>query len=61
MRNAMNVEEWVELFREIGLDDAKMMEWHRRFEAKHPQAHRSFLEWLGLPEEEIEKIRVKSS
>lgn len=60
MRNEMNVEQWVDLFREVGLDDAQMMKWHRRFESKHPEAHQSFLEWLGLPKEEIEKIRLKS-
>ena len=60
MQQQMNVEQWVELFKEVGLDDNQMMGWHRRFEAKHPEAHQSFLEWLNLPAEEIEKIRSKS-
>ena len=60
MQKQMNVEQWVELFKEVGLDDAQMMKWHRLFEAKYPEAHQNFLEWLGLPAEEVEKIRLKS-
>jgi hypothetical protein len=37
-----------------------MHEWHSEFERRHPQAHQSFLEWLGLPEERISGIRRKS-
>jgi len=60
MQKQMNVEQWVELFKEVGLDDAQMMKWHRLFEAKYPEAHQNFLEWLRLPVEEVEKIRLKS-
>ncbi|MFZ2447849.1 MAG: hypothetical protein WAW37_15950 [Syntrophobacteraceae bacterium] len=60
MQKQVDVEKWVAMFREIGLDDATMMKWHRVFEARHPEAHRSFLEWLGLSSEEIEGIRSKS-
>ncbi len=60
MQKQMNVEQWVELFKEVGLDDAQMMKWHRLFEAKYPETHQNFLEWLGLPAEEVEKIRLKS-
>jgi hypothetical protein len=52
--------EWVALFREIGLDDDKMNEWHSLFEKRHPEAHSSFLEWLGIPPDEAESIREKS-
>jgi len=60
MQKQMNVEQWVELFKEVGLDDAQMMKWHRLFEAKYPEAHQNFFEWLRLPVEEVEKIRLKS-
>ncbi len=60
MQNEVSVKEWVAMFREIGLDDETMMKWHRIFESRHPAAHRSFLEWLDLPAEEIEGIRAKS-
>ncbi len=56
----MNVRQWVALFREIGLDDAKMKLWHHLFETRHPEGHQSFLEWLGLPTKEVERIRSES-
>jgi len=60
MKNTVNVNEWVALFREIGLDQAQMEKWHKVFEARHPSAHQGFLEWLGLKPEEIDRIRSKS-
>jgi hypothetical protein len=60
MKKNVTVEEWVAMYREIGLDEARMMQWHRIFEARHPEAHQGFLEWLGLPAKEIERIRSKS-
>jgi len=57
MSNVMTVDQWVELFREIGLDDATMRRWHELFEERYPEGHQSFLEWLGLPEERIAGIR----
>jgi hypothetical protein len=60
MKNQVTVKEWVALFQETGLDEATMKKWHRLFEARHPEGHRSFLEWLGLPSAEIEKIRAQS-
>ena len=54
----MNKENWVALFREIGLDDETMIKWHQLFEARYPQGHQSFLEWLSIPQEEIGRIRA---
>jgi len=54
----MNKEHWVSLFREIGLDDAAMVKWHKAFESKHPGGHQLFLEWLNIPEAEISTIRA---
>lgn len=53
-------DEWVSMFREIGLDEETMMNWHRLFESRHPDAHQSFLEWLGLSSEKISEIRAAS-
>lgn len=58
MEKNVNVEQWVGLFREVGLDNETMMKWHKLFEARYPEGHQSFLEWLGLPAEEIRKIRL---
>jgi hypothetical protein len=55
---AMNKEQWVLLFRKIGLDDKAMRTWHQEFEANYPGAHQSFLEWLGISEDEIRSIRA---
>lgn len=53
----LNVEQWVGLFREIGVTDDDMHKWHRLFEARYPEAHKSFLTWLGMNAGQIEKVR----
>ena len=53
--------QWVELFRKTGLTEEMMEKWHRLFEAEHPQAHQSFLEWLQLPAAEVTAIRQRFS
>jgi hypothetical protein len=58
MSDAINKENWVMLFREIGLDEAAMTRWHQLFEAKFPEGHQSFLEWLNIPADEIGRIRA---
>ena len=59
MSNAvMNKENWVQLFRETGLDDDAMNAWHQKFEARYPAGHHSFLEWLGISKDEIKAIRA---
>ena len=58
--NPVTVEEWVEMFREIGLSDEAMQQWHRLFEARRPEGHERFLQWLGLSAPEIERIRKNS-
>ena len=52
--------DWVALYRDIGLDERKMKQWHKLFEARHPEEHQRFLEWLGLPANEIDEIRTVS-
>ena len=58
MGKHVSLDEWVSMFREIGLDDEAMHKWHRLFEARHPEEHQSFLEWLGLSEGDIRRIRT---
>ena len=60
MNKQLDVDDWVAMFRDIGLDPAKMQQWHSLFEARHPAGHQSFLEWLGLKPDEIGRIRAKS-
>jgi len=57
----VTVDQWVELFRSIGLQDDAMHQWHAEFERRFPEGHQSFLEWLKLPAERIAEIRRKSA
>ncbi len=50
-------EKWIRFLRSAGLDDAGMRRWHAEFERVSPEAHRDFLESLGIPEKEIALIR----
>jgi len=45
------------MFQELGLNETAMRRWHRIFESRHPEAHHSFLEWLGLGTDEVSQIR----
>ena len=58
MQNKPNKEDWVAMFKEIGLDDAGMKKWHQLFEARHPEGHAEFLNWLGLSAAESTEIRT---
>ena len=57
----VNVEQWVEMFRTVGLSDQDMHRWHAEFERRHPEGHQGFLEWLGLPAGRIAEIRRDSA
>ena len=57
MQSKVSKEDWVDMFREIGLDDDAMMKWHRLFETRHPEGHGDFLAWLGIAPDEIVEIR----
>jgi len=60
MKKHVTKEEWVAMYRDIGLDSRKMKKWHKIFESRHPDGHQSFLEWLGIPQKEIDEIRAWS-
>lgn len=60
MQEPMKVEQWIAMFQALGLGDAQMKQWHSLFETRHPEAHQSFLEWLGLSAEKISRIRSES-
>jgi len=60
MKTNVNVSEWVSLFEAIGLSEAVMQRWHEIFEARHPEGHQGFLEWLELQESDLERIRRNS-
>jgi len=60
MQNKINVKQWVALFEDAGLDENGRNRWHQLFEERYPEGHQSFLEWLGLDAERIEKIKKES-
>jgi len=60
MKNHVNVDEWVAMFEEIGLNEAQRLRWHKLFEARHPDAHQGFLEWLRISPEDIARYRAMS-
>jgi hypothetical protein len=60
MEKKLGKEKWIAMFKEIGLTDEQMVAWHRIFEKRHPDSHQGFLMWLGIPENDIDKIRANS-
>ncbi len=53
----MNKENWVEMFKQVGLTEEQMKNWHRIFEKNYSQDHEELLKWLGIGDEEIQKIK----
>ena len=60
MKNKINKEQWIAMFQELGLNETAMHRWHRNFESRHPEAHQSFLEWLGLEAGAVSQVRQNS-
>lgn len=56
----MDKESWIRLLELAGLDQAAREKWHAEFERLSPDAHRDFLESLGIPAGEIALIRKHS-
>jgi hypothetical protein len=52
--------EFVALLTEAGVSDSQKQRLHACFEQRHPEAHQSFLEFLGLPASAIQEIRERS-
>lgn len=60
MPKRVNKEDWVAMFRDIGLSDDQMTKWHQLFETRHPESHEEFLVWIGISSDEIAGIRASS-
>lgn len=56
----VDVQQWVSMLEEAGVDAAGRQRWHAAFERDAPDAHQLFLESLGLDDDEVAKIRVRS-
>jgi hypothetical protein len=48
---------WVEMLRAAGMDERAMHRWHAEFERRAPDGHNEFLLSLGIPEDEVTRIR----
>lgn len=53
-------DQFVALLNEAGITDAQKAQLHAAFEKRYPEAHQSFLEWLGLPADAVRDIRSRS-
>ena len=54
----LSKDDWTELLRATGLDEADMQKWHIEFERLSPEGHQNFLASLAIPAAEIQKIRT---
>jgi DNA-binding transcriptional MerR regulator len=48
---------WVEMLRAAGMDQNAMNRWHTEFERRSPEGHNEFLVSLGIPQDEVVRIR----
>lgn len=56
----VNKKRWIEIMAAAGFTEQDMIKWHQTFEKLEPQSHQEFLESLGIPADEIQKIRAAS-
>jgi DNA-binding transcriptional MerR regulator len=48
---------WVEMLRAAGMTQSARHRWHREFERRAPEGHQEFLLSLGIPRDEVDRIR----
>ena len=53
----VDVELWVDMLEAAGMDENGRKRWHTEFERRAPEAHNEFLLSLGIPRDEVTKIR----
>ena len=53
----MTKEKWVAIMQGAGFSESDMQRWHKEFEKSDPQEHQQFLQYLHIPEKEIQHIR----
>jgi DNA-binding transcriptional MerR regulator len=56
----MNKAIWVSLLETAGFSEADKTRWHSEFERQSPEKHQQFLEFLCIPDAEIEAIRARA-
>jgi DNA-binding transcriptional MerR regulator len=53
----VDVELWIEMLDAAGMDEDARRRWHTEFERRAPEGHQEFLLSLGIPGDEVERIR----
>jgi len=53
-------EKWVSIMKGCGFTEDQMHRWHAEFERSAPEEHQEFLEFLHIPQQEIQSIRKQS-
>ena len=53
-------DQFVAVLNVAGITDEQKHRLHAVFEARYPEAHESFLQWLSLPVDAVRSIREKS-
>ena len=53
----LNRDRWTRMLEAAGYDEDDMRHWHITFERRDPEAHVEFMRLLGMPDDEIERIR----
>ncbi|OGV58742.1 MAG: hypothetical protein A2X49_00415 [Lentisphaerae bacterium GWF2_52_8] len=59
LTRSMDKDGWVEMFKAAGVSDESMLKFHQEFERNAPEAHQDFLESIGIPTDEVIKMRRK--
>ncbi|MBI4963350.1 MAG: MerR family transcriptional regulator [Desulfomonile tiedjei] len=57
----MNAATWTSLLSACGFSEEDMIRWHVEFERSAPEKHRQFMEFLCIPDSQIETIRSWAS
>ena len=60
-RPLLTVERFVELLTLAGVSPRGRAQWHANFEQTAAEEHQAFLEFLCLPDDEIEQIRARTA
>ncbi|HVV70452.1 MAG TPA: MerR family transcriptional regulator [Verrucomicrobiae bacterium] len=53
----VDVDLWVDMLEAAGMDPPARKRWHAEFERRAPEGHNEFLLSLGIPSEEVARIR----
>lgn len=56
----MDKKTFISILKSAGLKDETFSQLHIQFEKNSPEAHQFFLEFIGIPEDEIKQIRMYS-